>query len=169
MISTLLITILLNPFRPCEGSPTARSCGCDGPPTFQEEYRGRYLPKVIETWRGLQVVAPDTPYVAAASANELYFIDTRLDNETASRIKQNIESAASPRPEEYVFIDEIMATAERRNRATGETTFVFDPTYAKVLFGRAMKRRNPKLELPEYTPPGAGLVAYDLDALVASN
>ncbi len=66
---------------------------------------------------------PDTPYVAAASANELYFIDTRLDNETASRIKQNIESAASPRPEEYVFIDEIMAAAERRNRATGETTF----------------------------------------------
>ncbi|PWI68632.1 hypothetical protein PCL_01721 [Purpureocillium lilacinum] len=66
---------------------------------------------------------PDTPYVAAASANELYFIDTCLDNETASRIKQNIESAALPRPEEYVFIDEIMAAAERRNRATGETTF----------------------------------------------
>jgi len=114
-------------------------------------------------------VAPDTPYVAAASANELYFIDTRLDNTTASRMKQNLESAALPRPEEYIFIDPIMVTAERRNHVTGETTFVFDPTYAKVLFGRAMKRRNPKLELPEYKPPGVALVAYDLDSLFVSN
>ncbi|KAJ5881011.1 uncharacterized protein N7473_012064 [Penicillium subrubescens] len=41
----------LNPFRPCEGSPT-----------YQEEYRGNYIPKVIEREYGLQVVAPDTPY-----------------------------------------------------------------------------------------------------------
>lgn len=39
--------MLLNPFRPCEGSAT-----------FQEEYRDGYVPKVIETGHGIHMVAP---------------------------------------------------------------------------------------------------------------
>ncbi|KAJ5496809.1 hypothetical protein N7463_008796 [Penicillium fimorum] len=107
--------MLLNPFQPCEGSPT-----------FQE-YRGNYVPKVIETGHDLQIVAPGTSYVAAASPDKLYFIDTRFDTETAKHIKKQIEKATIPNLEEYVAIDEVLATAELKNSVTGETTFVFDP------------------------------------------
>ncbi|KGO47909.1 hypothetical protein PEXP_037960 [Penicillium expansum] len=143
--------MLLNPFRPCEGSPT-----------FQEEYRGNYVPKVIETEYGLQVVAPDTPYVAAAGQDKLYFIDTRFDTETAKHIKEQIEKAAVTSMEEYIAIDEISATAEVKNSVTGETTFVFDPPYARVLFAKGMNRHNPELKLPEHEPAGDWLVTYDL-------
>jgi hypothetical protein len=152
MLFLLLITMLLNPFRPCEGSPT-----------FEEEYRGNYVPKVIETTYGLQVVAPDTPYVAAAGTNKLYFIDTRFDAETAQHIKQQIEKATVPNPEEYIAIDEVSATAELKNSVTGETTFVFDAPYARVLFAKGMNRHNPELKLPEHGPPGDWLVTYDLE------
>ncbi|KAF3392707.1 hypothetical protein F1880_008864 [Penicillium rolfsii] len=125
----------LNSFRPFEG-----------PPTFQEEYRGSYIPKVIETAYGLQVVAPDTPYVAAAGPNKLYFIDTRFDAETAKS---------------YIAIDEISATAELKNSITGETTFVFDPQFARALFAKGMNRHNPELKHPEYDgPAGDWLTNY---------
>ncbi|GAQ09150.1 hypothetical protein ALT_6471 [Aspergillus lentulus] len=149
--------MLLNPFRPCEGSPI-----------FQEEYRGSYVPKVIETGYGLQVVAPDTPYVAAAGPDKLYFIDTRFDRETAKHVKQQIEKATVPNPEEYIAIDEISATAEIKNSVTGETTFVFDPPYARVLFAKGMNRRNPELKLPEHEPAGDWLVTYDLDNILTT-
>ncbi|KAJ5448281.1 hypothetical protein N7445_003102 [Penicillium cf. griseofulvum] len=149
--------MLLNPFRPCEGSLT-----------FQEEYRGSYVPKVIKTEDGLQVVALDTPYVAVAGLDKLYFIDTRLDTETAKHVKEQIEKASVPKPEEYIAIDEILATAELKNYVTGETTFVFDPSYAKVLFAKGMNRHNPELKLPKLEPAGDWLVTYDLQATVLS-
>ncbi|KAJ9142652.1 hypothetical protein NKR23_g7076 [Pleurostoma richardsiae] len=135
--------MLLNPFRPCEGSPT-----------FQEEYRGNYVPEAIDTGHGLQIVAPDTPYVAAAGQNKLYFIDTRFDTETARRVKEQIERACVPRPEEYISIDEVSGTAEVKNSATNETTFVFDPPYARVFFAKGMNKRNPELRLSEHEPAG---------------
>ncbi|KAI2785612.1 hypothetical protein POX_d06152 [Penicillium oxalicum] len=149
--------MLMNPFRPFEG-----------PPTFQEEYRGNYIPKVIKKAYGLQVIAPDTPFVAAAGPNKLYFIDTRFDEKTARHIKEQIERAAIPNPEEYIAIDEISATAELKNSVTGETTFVFDPLYAKVLFAKGLNRHNPELKLPEYEPTrGDWMVIYDLENLFA--
>ncbi|KAJ5128107.1 hypothetical protein N7448_008886 [Penicillium atrosanguineum] len=144
--------MLLNPFRPCEGSPT-----------FQEEYRGSYVPTVIKTGDRLQVVAPDTPYVAAAGPNKFYFIGTRFNTETAKHVKEQIEKATVPSPEEYIAIDEVSATAGLKNSLTGETTFVFDPHYARVLFAKGMNRRNPELKLPEHKPAGDWLVTYDLD------
>jgi hypothetical protein len=151
MFFLLFLTMLLNPFRACEGSPT-----------YQEEYRGSYVPEVIEREYGLQVVAPDTPYVAAAGRNALYFLDTRFDPETAKHIKQQIEKASVPNPDEYISIDEVLATAEIKN-SSGETTFVFDPAYARVLFARAINRHNPELKLPVHEPAGDWLVTYDLD------
>ncbi|KAJ9296216.1 hypothetical protein DTO271G3_5357 [Paecilomyces variotii] len=144
--------MLLNPFRPCVGSPS-----------YQEEYRGSYVPEVIEREYGLQVVAPDTPYVAAAGRNALYFLDTRFDIETAKHIKEQIEKAFVPNPEEYISVDEVLATAEIKNSVTGETTFVFDPAYARVLFARAMNRHNPELKLPVHERTGDWLVTYNLD------
>ncbi|GIJ92629.1 hypothetical protein Asppvi_001907 [Aspergillus pseudoviridinutans] len=155
MFFLLLIPMLLNPFQPCEGSPT-----------FQEEHRGSYVPKVIKTGYGLQVVAPDTPYMAAAGPDKLNFIDTRFDPETAKHVKEQIEKATVPNPEEYVAIDEISATAELKNSVTGETTFVFDPPYARVLFAKGMNRSNPELKLPEDEPAGDWLVACDLDNIL---
>ncbi|KAH7141121.1 hypothetical protein EDB81DRAFT_692775 [Dactylonectria macrodidyma] len=152
MLYPLLITMLLSPFRPCESSPT-----------FQEEYRGSFVPNVIETWRGLQIVAPDTPYVAAAGQNQLYFIDTRFDPETAKHVKEQIERASVPGgPNEVMNIDEISATAEVKNTLTGETIFIFDPPYARVLFAKGINKRNPELKLPEHEPAGDWLVTYDL-------
>ena len=151
MFFAIFVAMLLNPFRPCEGSPT-----------FQEEYRGDYVPKVIETKHGLQIVAPDTPYVAAAGQDKLYFIDTRFDAKIARHIKEQIERATVPHPDEYISIDEISATAELKNSLTGETTFVFDPPYARVLFAKGMNRRSPELKLPEHEPAGDWLKTYDL-------
>ncbi|KAJ5148342.1 Regulator of nonsense-mediated decay UPF3 [Penicillium atrosanguineum] len=135
--------MLLNPFRPCEGSPT-----------FQEEYRGSYVPTVIKTGDRLQVVAPDTPYVAAAGPNKFYFIGTRFNTETAKHVKEQIEKATVPSPKEYIAIDEVSATAGLKNSLTGETTFVLTPI---------MPGRNPELKLPEHKPAGDWLVTYDLD------
>ncbi|KAH6999720.1 hypothetical protein EDB80DRAFT_725218 [Ilyonectria destructans] len=168
MLPLLLITILLNPFRQCEGSPTLQDpCHrlCDGSPTFQEEYRGSYVPKVIETGRGLQIVAPDTPYVAVAGRDQLYFIDTRFDPETAKHVKEQIERASVAGDDEFISIDEISATAEIKNYKTGETTFVFDPLYARVLFAKGMNKHNTELKLPEHEPAGDWLVTYDLDTI----
>ncbi|KAE8378271.1 hypothetical protein BDV26DRAFT_292368 [Aspergillus bertholletiae] len=123
--------MLLNPFRPCEGSPT-----------FQEQCRGNCVPNVIKTTYGLQVVAPDTPYVATAGPDKLYFIDTRFDAETAAQVKEQIRKATVPNPEEYVAINEVSATAELKHSVTGETTFVFDPAYARVLFAMNQYRSN---------------------------
>ncbi|KAF6811702.1 hypothetical protein CSOJ01_05559 [Colletotrichum sojae] len=156
MLCRLLIAMTLNPFRPCEGSPT-----------YQEEYRGNYVPKFVDAWNGPQIVAPDTPYVAAAGRNQLYFLDTRLDPETAGHIKKQIERVAVGAPEEVVSIDEIEATAEVKNTATGETVFVFDPVYARVLFAKGINKRNPEIKLPEYEPAGDWLVTYDVDASLA--
>ncbi|GAM34219.1 hypothetical protein TCE0_015f01655 [Talaromyces pinophilus] len=143
MLPTLFIVVLLHLFRLSEGGPT-----------FLEEYRGSYVPKTIETWYGLQVIAPDTQYVARAGPNQLYFIDTRFDNETASHVKEQIEKATTPKADEYFYIDEISATVEIRNSVTNETTFVFDPPYARVMFAETINKRNPKLNLPEHEPAG---------------
>lgn len=113
------------------------------------------MPKVIETPYCLQVVAQGTPYVAAAGANLLYFIDTRFDNETAaSHVKEQIERESLPKVNEYISIDEVSATAEIKNSATGETTFVFDPLYARVIFAKG------DLKLPEREPAGDWLVDW---------
>jgi hypothetical protein len=153
MLYALLVAMVLNPLRACEGSPT-----------YQEEYRAKtYVPNVRETEYGLQVVAPDTPYVAASAPNKLYFIDTRHDPETAAHIKGQIERATVPGSmDEYTSIDEISGTAEIRNSKTGETIFVFDPVYARVLFARGINKRNPKIKLPEHPPAGDWEVTYDL-------
>ncbi|GKT90738.1 ankyrin repeat-containing protein [Colletotrichum tofieldiae] len=144
--------MLLNPFRPGEGSPT-----------LPAEYRVKYVPNFIDAWNGLQIVAPDTPYVAAAGRNQLYFIDTRLDPETAKHIKEQIEWATVlVGPEDVIKIDEISATAEVRNSLTNETLFVFDPSYARILFARGINKRNPALKLPEHEPAGDWLVTYDI-------
>lgn len=156
MLCQLLIAMALNPFRPCEGSPQ-----------FQEEYRGNYVPKFVDAWNGQQIVAPDTPYVAAAGRNQLYFLDTRLDPETASHVKEQIERARVGAPEEVISIDEISATAEVKNTTTGETVFVFDPVYARVLFAKGINKRNPEIKLPEYESAGDWLVTYDVDTSLA--
>ncbi|WYZ36252.1 hypothetical protein EsH8_XII_000002 [Colletotrichum jinshuiense] len=142
--------MLINLFRPCEGSPI-----------FQEEYRVNYVPKFIDAWTGPQIVAPDTPYVAAAGRNSLYFIDTRYDPETAQHIKEQIERATITGPDDVIKIDEITATAEVRNGLTNETLFVFDPPYARVLFAKGINKRNPELKLPEHEPAGDWLVTYN--------
>ncbi|EFQ36564.1 hypothetical protein CGRA01v4_13462 [Colletotrichum graminicola] len=148
--------MLINPFRPCEGSPT-----------FQEEYRTNYKPKFINSWVGPQIVAPDTPYVAAVGQKQLYFLDTRFDPKTAQHIKEQIERATvAGGPYEATKIDEISATAEVINTQTNETLFVFDPPYARVLFAKGINRRNPALQLPEHEPSGDWLVTYDVGNLL---
>ncbi|KAK2026640.1 hypothetical protein LX32DRAFT_641661 [Colletotrichum zoysiae] len=152
MLLMLFISMLLGLSRACEGSPT-----------YQEEYRVNYVPKFVESWHGPQIVAPYTPYVAAAGQDQLYFIDTRFDPETATHIKKQIEWATIPiGPQNVIKIDEISATAEVRNTLTNETLFVFDPTYARVIFAKGINKRNPELKLPEHEPAGDWLVTYDV-------
>ncbi|KAJ5272603.1 hypothetical protein N7478_007728 [Penicillium angulare] len=141
---------------------------CEGPPVYQKEYRdSSYVPNIIETEFGFQILAPDTPYVAAAGRDHLYFIDTRFDRDAAQHIKNQIERATIQAGDEYTAIDEISATAEIRNHKTGETTFVFDPAYARVLFAKGINKRNPEIQLPEPEPAGDCLVAYALDKIAA--
>lgn len=63
--------------------------------------------------------------------------------------------------DEYTKIDEIDATAEVRN-AAGESVFVFDPPYARVLFADFINRHNTDIKLPEHGPGGDWLVPYQL-------
>lgn len=155
MLFLLFVSMILSSFRPCEGCPT-----------YQEEYRNSsYVPTFIGTPFGFQIIAPATPYVAAAGRNSLYFIDTCFDHDSAQHIKNQIERATIPLPDEYTAIDEITATAEQRNGKTGETTFVFDPPYVRVMFAEGINKHNPELKLPEHEPAGDQLVTYDLDAI----
>lgn len=143
-----------NPFRPCEGTPT-----------YQEEFRGNnYTPAFTDTFRGRQIIAPDTPYVAAAGQNLLYFIDTRLGAETAGHIKTQLERRFVPNEEEYFKINEFAATAEIVNAKTLETTFTFDPVFVRVLFARGINKRNQEMKLVEHKIGGGDwLVAYEPD------
>lgn len=154
MLFTLLLTTLVYIFQIYEGSAT-----------YQGEYRSNYVPNFINTELGPQLVAPDTPYVAASSQSSLYFIDTRHDAETAQHIKNQVERAMVAHPGEYISIDEIAATAEVKN-SNGETVFVFDPPYARVLFAEGMNRHNPSLKLSEHEPAGDWEVTYGHDTLL---
>lgn len=155
MLFTLLIITFFDKFQICEGIST-----------YEEEYRGNYVPSFIDTELGSQIVAPDTPYVAASGRNRLYFIDTRYDADTAQHIKNQIERAMVGQPDEYISIDETAATAEVKN-INGSTVFVFDPPYARVLFAEGMNRHNPSLKLPEHEPAGDWEVNYDLKPTLA--
>lgn len=68
-------------------------------------------------------------------------------------------------PSQYTFVDEVSATAGIKNSATNETTFVFDPLYARVLFARGMNMQNSELKLPEHERTGDWLVTYDLNKI----
>ncbi|KAK1991269.1 hypothetical protein LX36DRAFT_358522 [Colletotrichum falcatum] len=153
MLSMPFIAMLLGMLRPCECSQ----------PRYQGEYRVNYVPKFVDAWHGPQIEAPDTPYVAAAGRNQLYFIDTRFGPETAKHIKKQIEWAAVPvGPHDVVRIDEVSATAEVRDSRTNETLFVFDPAYVKILFAEGINKRNPELKLPEHELAGGCLATYDI-------
>lgn len=155
MFFTILFAMLLNPIRSVEGTPT-----------YQEEYRiAGYVPQYYKSWRGLQVIAPNTPYVAAAGPDSLYFIDTRYDNETATHIKEQIEWAMLPNKDEHFFIDEIAATASVRKSDTKEVVFEFDPPFARVFFARFMNKQNPSLQLPEHKDGGDWVVNYNIGSL----
>ena len=129
------------------------------------KYRGDYIPQVVEAWHGLQIIAPPTPYVAAAGKKKLYYIDIRYDPKIAQHLKSQIEPAFVSRPDEYISIDESTATAEVKNSISGEIVFTFDPPYARVLFARGMNRHKPDLNLPEYGLAGDWVVTYDLIAI----
>lgn len=157
MIFTLVIAMLMSPLRPVEGTAT-----------YHELYSRDYKPRFVEAWHGPQIVAPDTPYVAAVGKNQLYYIDTRFDAETAKHIKAQIEwGSTSSRPSQVISIDEVAATASVKDTATGETLFEFDPPYARVLFARGINKRNPGLRLPEHEPAGEWLVTYEVNSTAA--
>lgn len=124
------------------------------------------MPTFVETELGPQIVTPDTPYVAAAGRSRLYFIDTRFDAATAQHVKEQIELATVGEKDSCIYIDDITATAESRNKATGETV-AFDPVFARIFFARIMNKNNPSLSLPEPErgPVGDWLVTYNAEGV----
>lgn len=80
--------------------------------------------------------------------------------ESARHIKEQLENLV-PDQNGCWFIDEIKATAERKD-AAGKTLFTFNPAYARVLFENSMNSRNPSLKLPVHEPAGDWLVVYDV-------
>jgi hypothetical protein len=143
------IIMVLHAFQPCSAKPT-----------FHDTYRSPdFTPKFRQTDMGPRIVSPDTPYVAAAGRHHLYYIDMRFSPEDAAHIKAQVEHAWTMKGDEHHFVDEIEATAEKRN-AAGEVVFVFDPPYARVLFADFINRHNPDIKLPEHGPAGERLVSY---------
>lgn len=133
---------------------------CNSKPTFHESYEdSTFTPDFTETEFGRAIVSPDTPYVAFAGRHHLYYIDTRFSPEDAAHIKAQVEHTWRMKGDEYTKIDEIEATAEVRN-AAGESVFVFDTPYARVLFADFINRHNPDIKLPEHGPGGDWLVSY---------
>jgi hypothetical protein len=49
-----------------------------------------------------------------------------------------------------------------------ESTVVFDPSYARVLFAKGINRHNSGIKLPENEPAADWLVTYDLDKIFAN-
>lgn len=101
-----------------------------------------------------------SPDAAACARNAIYFIDQRFDVESAKHIKEQLENLV-PNENGYWFIDEVSATAERRD-ATGKTVFTFNPAYARVFFVDSINSRNPAINLPVHEPAGEWLVVYDI-------
>ncbi|KAK3180180.1 hypothetical protein K4F52_008482 [Lecanicillium sp. MT-2017a] len=130
---------------------------------FEEKYRGDYKPDVIQGELGLQIVAPDSPYVAAAGSNKLYFVDTRHTREDAAHIKEQIEQASVPRPNNRIEVDEHTGLVQNIDAATGEVLFTFDPAYARILFAHLLNDANPEFEVPVHEPAGDQLVTYDIE------
>jgi hypothetical protein len=130
---------------------------------FEEKYRGDYRPEVIQGELGPQIVAPDTPYVAAAGRNRLYFIDTRHTREDAAHIKEQIEQASVPRHNNRVEVNERTGLVQNIDAATGKVLFTFDPTYARVLFAHLLNAFNAEFEIPVHSPAGDQLVTYDVE------
>lgn len=128
----------------------------------EARYRNGYVPKVIEINGRLQIVSPDTPYVAAAGRDRLYFIDTRHEPDSAAHIKQQIEWASVALKSTYIKVDELEINAEVREEGTNEVLFTFDPEYVKVMFAPRINRRNPDIKLPELTDEGEHIVTYDI-------
>ena len=152
--------------------PTLTLCHstCCAPSYDERYYNKTYTPTIITCPSfGKRILSPDSPYVAAVGRNQLYFIDTKFDVDTARDMKENLENLHSYEPDTYLFIDEIAATAERRRSGTRETVFVFNPVYARVFFAEGMNRRNPSLQLPVHEEPGDWVVTYDLDEVVQDN
>lgn len=110
----------------------------------------------------LQVIAPDTLYVAAAERNRLYFIDTRFDAKIAAHIKQQNEWASVHGPNIYIHIDEIAIMAEMESACRSEVPFTFDPAYARVTFTAGINRKSPDIKLPKQTEVAGHVVAYDI-------
>lgn len=132
-----------------------------GSPIYHETfYDSDFLPVFNHTKYGDWIKAPDSPYVAAAGRKQLYFIDTRFRPDTAAHIKEQIERASIPDPNQYLWLDDITVTAELRNTAD-ETVFKFDPPYARVMFAADFNRINPDLDLPEHSAAGDWEVTYD--------
>lgn len=129
----------------------------------EEKYRGNYKPEVIDGELGKQIVAPDTPYVAAAGRDGLYFIDIRNSEEEAAHIKEQIEQASVPRKGSITRVDEKTGHVQNVLAATGEVLFTFDPEYAKIFFASLLNDFDPQLDLEEPEPAGDQLVIYDLE------
>ncbi|CAK7202857.1 hypothetical protein SEUCBS139899_005584 [Sporothrix eucalyptigena] len=139
---------------------------CEGPAIFLEKYRPpNYVPSFVDTELGLQIVAPDTPYVARAGRSNLYFIDTRYDEKTAQHIKEQIELALVPDADTHTYIDDITATAYKRNGDTNKVLVQFDPVYARIFFAPTMNKHNPMLKLPEGGPDDGHFVRYNQNGI----
>ncbi|CZT21384.1 uncharacterized protein RCC_07247 [Ramularia collo-cygni] len=133
---------------------------CRGEPLLDREFMFSHEPEVGQMWHGgNRVMSPDTPYAAACAQNAIYFIDQRYDVESALHIKEQLENLIADKNGHW-FIDEIDATAERRD-ADGKTIFKFNPAYARVFFAESMNSRNPSLNLPVHEPAGDWMVVYD--------
>ncbi|KAL2211170.1 hypothetical protein CC79DRAFT_1366540 [Sarocladium strictum] len=134
---------------------------CNGKPAFHATYRSPDFTPEFRQWnKRPRIVAPDTPYVAAAGRHHLYYIDMGFSPEDAAHIKAQVEHTWLMEGDEHIFVDEVEATAEKLN-AAGESIFVFDPPYARVLFANFINRRNPGINLPEHAPAGEWLVSYE--------
>ncbi|KAJ3494501.1 hypothetical protein NLG97_g4038 [Lecanicillium saksenae] len=135
---------------------------------LEEHHRSDFQPRFVNTLRGLEMVAPESSFVARSGPSKVSFIDPRYDEVTARTIKEQIERAKVQNPGEYIHIDGRTATAEVRDATTGETVFTFNPAHARLFFAREMNKRNPELQLPERATSGDWEVAYSNgQALVA--
>lgn len=130
---------------------------------YEEQYRGDYKPEVVNGELGPQIVAPDTPYVAAAGSRKLYFIDTRRTAEDAAYIKEQIEQAFVPKPNRRIDVDAETGLVHNID-STGKVLFTFDPAYARVFFANLLNDLDPDRHVPVPDPAGDQLVTYDLES-----
>ncbi|KAK0384723.1 LOW QUALITY PROTEIN: hypothetical protein NLU13_7201 [Sarocladium strictum] len=135
--------------------------GSQDSPTYHDSLTNPDFRTTIRTDRVRALYQSRRLTLPRGGRTQLYYLDTRLDPETATHIKEQIERASIAEPDEVLSIDAENVTASLKNADDGRVVFTWDPPYGRVLWAHLFNKRRPELDLPMHAPAQGWEVTYD--------